>query len=285
MGSGFDLVAVYNFNLPPTAADIPVKYSKSIFNKNEHVLVDVGAAGTFLVESELNSSSSMVDVTACRQLDIGPVTRPGFFAVHISSGRQHYVALLSVIPFKSQFEIIPLDVNTTEMMVPELTPNLFDRLVNGINKDRVMRALHNAAVKFPVESAAAIGSTVAICIVTVGVATTLGIVQPALCLKSGKDLAVSFAQKVTNELIDVLQKDGQLTVSEAKTLKALWVLVDLKKLLTSPEKLDKIVAALSVLSGGVSVTTDNDVAKVGAKSTKDLVKKSIMFYKFNKSIP
>jgi len=263
---------------PPTP--LKVSLTKSLFSKNEQVQVVVETPATVLVSSDLSKSTTQFDIFGAKTITVGPIQASGYYTIEFTAGDARRVIQALFLEQGSRLEAVPLvaPVVSSDLIPPAQIVPAMEKFLRNINSSRIGRAYAAAKSKFPSENAIALGNTVVICLITlptgawVACATTVG------------GLAIDFALKLNDELLDVLgpTKDKVLTAAEVDLLKksigSLKLIPDAYKMLFGKGVVDKVFGALKLGTGAGEVIVDNTDGKFAFKTTNEFVKKYEVIY-------
>lgn len=258
---------------PPTP--LKVSLTKSLFSKNEQVQVVVETPGGVLVSSDFSKNSTHFDIFGTKTIAVGPIQASGYYTIDFTVGDARRVIQALFLEQGSKFEAIPLvaAVANTDLTPPTQLVPAMEKFLKSINSNRVSRAYAAAKAKFPSENVIALGNTVVICLIALPTGAWV------VCAATVGDVAIDFALKINDELLDVLgpTKDKVLTAGEVTLLKksigSLKLIPDAYKLLFGKGAVEKALSALKLGLGGSEVIVDNADGKFAFKTANDFIKK------------
>ncbi|NUM34428.1 MAG: hypothetical protein HUU50_07780 [Candidatus Brocadiae bacterium] len=245
------------FLFSPFILGMEVSFSKNQYIQGETVWATVSARGDIGVESDLTLTSFGAKTDKNGRIPLGKVSAPGIYMIRLIHKTDSCLLTLLFLPEQgtNQYWLVwnkpsPKKIDYSKWKSEE--KNIFTRFINGINSDRIKRALENSK-QWLKDDAVSLGSTVAICLTAAGIP----VVMP-VCGERAKGHAIDFGKNFILSLIDILKADNILKPNEAEFIKSAILVVDfitdIKNVLKGEDKIEEALDALEkALSKGAEL--------------------------------
>ena len=199
---------------PAQAGEIELRVPKTTYRAGERVLAVIKAPGKVGIESDIAQQSFEAQIGGSKEVDLGPIRRPGLYNVRIVSGQQATMVMVFAYAEGSQLR---LEASTwaTGKVLP-LSKETLDRFTKGITRERLSDCARMALLRWLPANVSSVGGTATFCMVCVVPGSQMAC--PA-CVSSAGGNVVDLGLEVLTELTTSMEKAGILLPEEAKLIR------------------------------------------------------------------
>lgn len=259
--------------------------ASQLYARNDTVKVVVKATGSVLITSELDNSSTVVDIIGSKTLDVGKVTGPGTFRIAASDYKDEAFLEVLVIPEEAKLRFITsrgkAQRKRTSAVAAAADKALLKKFFDHVDRSKVQSALNKAAKDWTASNAVSIGTTAVVCLLTLAEP-----VAAKYCKDGAADAVGDLGIEILEKLVDEVQ-DHSLSKQEAEQLR-LWIKLGktLKLVKLDKKALDKLHELLGSLSSVIdNMEFKNDKVKIVLKTGVDTARKYLLIVEIAKPTP
>lgn len=253
------------------ANQVQIDIPKPIYRPGEHVIAVIRAPGEVGIENDIEQRSFTATIGGIRQVDLGPIKKPGLYVIRVVSGSHATAAVLFAY---SEGEHIVLKVSTwtTDSPLP-LRAELIDRFSRAITQERLLACAKKALIRWLPANVSTLGTTTTVCMVCV---VPGGQVACPACVSSAGDNVVDLSLEILTELVNSMEQDRIFSAQEAKELRAVIGLLHTGRaalaIMSAGSNLERVVEGVNYT---VQTLVENEAATLVVGNVAGQVNKTI----------
>ncbi|MCS7304159.1 MAG: hypothetical protein NZ602_03505 [Thermoguttaceae bacterium] len=197
------------------AGPVEIRIPKTLYRPGEHVVALIKAPGQVGIENDIGQQSFTAQIGGTREVDLGPINKPGLYTVRVVSGTEATAAVLFAYPDGAQMR---LEISTWSTDRPVPAPQeLMERFVRAMSRERVKACAQRALKRWLPANVASVGGTSLYCMVCV---VPGGQFACSACVSSAGANMVDLSLEILTELVNNMEQDRLFSPQEAKAIRA-----------------------------------------------------------------